>query len=130
MNIEDSLLKIPALIRKAENDLFEAVRRAKGSRMRSEHRSADLAMLILQAKDETGTKRFTNAEAREIELRRQLRKEPEYLALLREADEDEATASRIKSTIQYHRDVQANARAIMLGRSIASLIFDDVEVKL
>lgn len=123
---EDVLTKYPAEIRRVENEVFKRKQDLEGLRLKLRLREADLTQAI--AKENAETKAYPNADARDSELRKRMEADGEAKAAKRNVVEEEALINRMQSTLDYYRDVQRNARVLLLARSPGTLVFEDPEL--
>jgi hypothetical protein len=135
MNAEDALQKLPGQIRQLELDLFKHKRGLDGLRLRVRLREADIAEAIVKetlpaAEGEKPKLRYPNADARDVALQRAVQHDPETLAAKRSLLEEELVIARMTAVLDYHRDVQRNARVLVLARSPSTILFDDPEIAL
>lgn len=127
MNAEEALIKLPAEIRRVENETFKRKQDLEGLRLKMRLREADLAQSIAIAMDGE-KKRYPNADSRDAALRAQLEVDNEAKAIKRQLVEEEGLISRMQSTLDYYRDTQRNARVLLLARSPSTLVFEDPEL--
>lgn len=135
MNTEEALLRLPAQIRQVDVDVFKRKQGLEGLRLKLRLREADIVEAIAKemlpaAEGEKPKPRYPNADARSSALERIMQVDEEAKAAKRSIVEEEALVARMLATLDYYRDLQRNARVLVLARSPGTLVFDDPELAL
>jgi hypothetical protein len=122
------LSEAPARIRKAEQDLFEG--RAAIDRIRLELKTLEAHAMqrVASATGADGKKAYPNAEAREAAVNDALRQDPGAADLRRQLDERMALNARVQAFADYWRDLQRNARVLLMARTPLDVILDTTDV--
>lgn len=127
MNVQDALTRLPNQIRENEARLWGVREQVELLSARVKSIEAAVSYRVADAKDEAGKPRFSNAEKREAATREALDRDAEYAAAQRGLRDERRAAASIEGALAYYRDVQRNARVLVLARSPFELAFDGGE---
>lgn len=127
INAQEALQQLPAAIRKTELDLWACTQRLDTARMRLKMREADISLKVAGMLGEDGKKKYTNQDQRDAAVSGHLANDAEHAAMSKALLEDQAIKARIEAALQYQKDVQRNARVLILARTPSDLVFDTNE---
>ncbi len=128
MNVGDVLRSTPATVRRIEGEVWTEKEKLSRMKVRERFMESD-AFMDVSALEIGGKKVYGNESARESASRLKLKNDPAYQALQAEMREQELLISRMMHTLDYHRDIQRNARILALAsvRTPLDIVLDDLE---
>lgn len=118
------LYEMPAKIRGAENERWSQAQISERLRVERKLLEADAMVSVAAEVGEDGKKRHTNAEARDGAVRTYLAKDPGAQDLGKRIEDVQVFLAKIDSTLEYLRNVQRNARVLLLARDPLGAFLD------